>query len=267
MQAKAARGLGRCHVAMDRRLLVVALVPVLALAGTAAASSSKPVSWAAPQIRVVAAAGLMDAKDVASFRPADPLTAQSLENLAFDLKQRLAPPVVQPPAGRAAGRPDRPDGDRSDPTTHDADDHHRAAPTAPTVPTVPAPAPLAAGSPETAGEPGPAGDDRAARPPPRAVARPRQGGERVLGRRPRRRDQGARPLRHRSRRPPARAAPQPPGERGLARAPAAESRHPRRSRVLGRADPPVPRLRDRRASRASPTPSCCRSSRTGRSRS
>ncbi len=83
---------------MGRRLLlVVALVPMSTLAGTAAASSSKPVSWAAPQIRVVAAAGLMDAKDVASFRPADPLTAQSLENLAFNLKQRLPPPLVEPP--------------------------------------------------------------------------------------------------------------------------------------------------------------------------
>jgi cell wall-associated NlpC family hydrolase len=82
---------------MDRRLFLLALVPVLALAGTAAASSSKPVSWAAPQIRVVAAAGLMDATDVASFRPADPLTAQSLENLAFNLTQRLAPPLVQAP--------------------------------------------------------------------------------------------------------------------------------------------------------------------------
>jgi cell wall-associated NlpC family hydrolase len=93
MQAKAAGGRGRCQVAMDHRLLVLGLVPVLALAGTAAASSSKPASWAAPQIRVVTAAGLMDATDVASFRPTDPLTAQSLENLAFDLKQRLAPPA------------------------------------------------------------------------------------------------------------------------------------------------------------------------------
>jgi cell wall-associated NlpC family hydrolase len=82
---------------MDRRLLVIALVPVLALAGTAAAASSKPVSWAAPQIRAVTAAGLMDAKDPASFRAADPLTAQSLEDLAFGLKQRLALPPVQPP--------------------------------------------------------------------------------------------------------------------------------------------------------------------------
>ena len=97
LQAKVAPGRGRCQLAMDRRLLAVSLVPVLAFAGTAAASSSKPVSWAAPQIRVVAAAGLMDAKNAATFRPADPLTAQSLENLAFNLKQRFAPPPVAPP--------------------------------------------------------------------------------------------------------------------------------------------------------------------------
>jgi cell wall-associated NlpC family hydrolase len=88
---------------MGRRFLVFALVPGLAFAGMAAASSSKPTSWAAPQIRVVAAAGLMDAHDVASFRASDPLTAQALEDLAFALKQRLAPPppvlppVVPPP--------------------------------------------------------------------------------------------------------------------------------------------------------------------------
>jgi cell wall-associated NlpC family hydrolase len=34
----------------------------------------------------------MGASDVASFRPDDPLTAQALENLVFDLMQRVAPP-------------------------------------------------------------------------------------------------------------------------------------------------------------------------------
>jgi cell wall-associated NlpC family hydrolase len=82
---------------MARRFLAFALVPGLALASAAAASSAKPTSWAAPQIRAVAAAGLMDAHDVASFRASDPLTAQALEDLAFALKQRLAPPPVQPP--------------------------------------------------------------------------------------------------------------------------------------------------------------------------
>jgi cell wall-associated NlpC family hydrolase len=83
---------------VGRRLLFVAIVvPGFVLAGTAAASVSRPAtSWAAPEIRAVAAAGLMDAKDVASFRAGDTLTAQTLENVAFDLKQRLAPPVEQP---------------------------------------------------------------------------------------------------------------------------------------------------------------------------
>jgi cell wall-associated NlpC family hydrolase len=83
---------------VDRRLLAVAVLPALALAGTAAASSSKPAaSWATPEIRAVTAAGLMEAKDVASFRANDALTAQALENLAFDLQQRLAPPEPEPP--------------------------------------------------------------------------------------------------------------------------------------------------------------------------
>jgi hypothetical protein len=83
---------------MGRRFLAFALVAGLALASAAAASSAKPTSWAAPQIRMVAAAGLMDAHDVASFRASDPLTAQALEDLAFALKQRLTPtPIVPPP--------------------------------------------------------------------------------------------------------------------------------------------------------------------------
>jgi cell wall-associated NlpC family hydrolase len=84
---------------VGRRLLLVAIVvPALILAGTAGASVSKPAtSWAAPEIRAVAAAGLMGATDVASFRAGDALTAQTLENIAFDLKQRLAPPVEEPP--------------------------------------------------------------------------------------------------------------------------------------------------------------------------
>jgi len=74
-------------------------------AAAAAASSSQPASWAAPQIRAVTAAGLMDGKDVASFHPADPLTAQSLENLVFTLKQRIAPPAVPAPVPAIASQP------------------------------------------------------------------------------------------------------------------------------------------------------------------
>jgi cell wall-associated NlpC family hydrolase len=146
MQAKAVHGRGRCEQEMDRRLLIVALVPVLALAGTAAAASSKPVSWAAPQIRVVAAAGLLDAKDVASFRAADPLTAQSLENLAFGLTQRLAPaPVVAPPVVPPVV-PTVPT--VTDPTQTQTTTTVPPPPTAPTVPTVPAPAPVPPAAPK-----------------------------------------------------------------------------------------------------------------------
>jgi cell wall-associated NlpC family hydrolase len=82
---------------VGRRLLAsVFLLPVLAVAGTAAASPAKGTSWAAPEIRAVTAAGLMGAKDAGSFRPNDPLTAQALENLAFDLQQRTAPPPEPP---------------------------------------------------------------------------------------------------------------------------------------------------------------------------
>jgi cell wall-associated NlpC family hydrolase len=83
---------------VGRRLLAVAVLPALALAGTAAASSSKPAaSWATPEIRAVTAAGLMGAKDVSSFHANDVLTAQALENLAFDLQQRFALPEPEPP--------------------------------------------------------------------------------------------------------------------------------------------------------------------------
>jgi cell wall-associated NlpC family hydrolase len=96
---------------VGRRLLAVAVLPALALAGTAAASSSKPAaSWATPEIRAVTAAGLMGAKDVASFRANDTLTAQALENLAFDLQQGLAPPEPEPtvPPGPVVSDPTQP---------------------------------------------------------------------------------------------------------------------------------------------------------------
>ena len=68
---------------MSGRLLILAMVPVLVLAGTAGASVSKPAkSWAAPEIRALAAAGLMGAKDVPSFRAGDPLTAPARRNSA-----------------------------------------------------------------------------------------------------------------------------------------------------------------------------------------
>ncbi|MDP9262648.1 MAG: hypothetical protein M3O89_11845, partial [Actinomycetota bacterium] len=134
---------------MGRRLLlVVALVPVSALAGTAAASSSKPVSWAAPQIRVVTAAGLMDAKDAASFRAADPLTAQSLENLAFSLKQRLAPPPVLPPPVVPPVVPTAPTVTTTTPTATTPTTTTQTTTTTVPPPTVPAPPPLPPAAPK-----------------------------------------------------------------------------------------------------------------------
>ncbi|HEY2371305.1 MAG TPA: NlpC/P60 family protein [Gaiellaceae bacterium] len=85
---------------MGRRLLVAfAVVPVLFCAAAATAGTSKPAqSWAAPQIKLVTTAGLFDASTIASFHPDDALTAQALEDLSFELKQRLteAEPPTEP---------------------------------------------------------------------------------------------------------------------------------------------------------------------------
>ena len=81
---------------MGRRLILAACFLALAFTAGATAATVKPASsWAAPQIRAVTAAGLMGT-DVSSFRADDPLTAQTLENLVFDLKAHLAPPVTVP---------------------------------------------------------------------------------------------------------------------------------------------------------------------------
>jgi cell wall-associated NlpC family hydrolase len=102
---------------MGRRLLLSACLLAFAPAAGAAASTSKPASsWAAPQIRAVTAAGLMGAKNVASFHPDDPLTAQTLENLVFDLKERLAPPVEPYPTSTD---PTSTDPASTDPTSTD----------------------------------------------------------------------------------------------------------------------------------------------------
>jgi cell wall-associated NlpC family hydrolase len=78
---------------VGRRLVLTAVVALLASAGPASAAPTQSASWAAPAIRVVSAAGLMGgAKNVAAFRASDPLTAQALEDVVSDLKARLAPP-------------------------------------------------------------------------------------------------------------------------------------------------------------------------------
>jgi cell wall-associated NlpC family hydrolase len=80
---------------VSRRLFLTATLALLASAAPTAAAPTQSASWAAPAIRVVSAAGLMGgAKNVAAFRASDPLTAQTLEDVVFDLKARLAPPPV-----------------------------------------------------------------------------------------------------------------------------------------------------------------------------
>ena len=85
---------------MGRRLLVAfAVVPVLVCTAAATAGTSKPAqSWAAPQIKLVTAAGFFDAATAASFHPDDVLTAQALEDLSFELQQwfALAQPTTEP---------------------------------------------------------------------------------------------------------------------------------------------------------------------------
>jgi cell wall-associated NlpC family hydrolase len=84
-----------------RLTFLAVLAAALAWVATAAARSVP--DWAAPQIRVVAAANLMGTKNPATFRPNSALTAQALENLAFGLKQRVFP--VAPPAPAPAPVP------------------------------------------------------------------------------------------------------------------------------------------------------------------
>jgi cell wall-associated NlpC family hydrolase len=103
---------------MSRRLSLLACAALLSSAAAAHAGPQTPSSWAAPQIRAVAAAGLMGATNVQTFRGSDPLTAQALENLVFDLEARLAPP---PEAGDPGSDPGAPAADPTvtDPTVTD----------------------------------------------------------------------------------------------------------------------------------------------------
>src|ERR671936_2601073 len=100
---------------MRRHILIsVCAVALVAVAPAAAstpsppgqgAPSGKPASkpapkqrsWADTQIRLVVSHGLM-ARDVASFRPDDPLTRGALADLVAGLTGRLPAPVVNPSA-------------------------------------------------------------------------------------------------------------------------------------------------------------------------
>jgi cell wall-associated NlpC family hydrolase len=75
------------------RLAVAAALLALAHTGSAAASANPASrSWAAPEIKAVTGAGLMDGNTLATFQADAPLTAQALENLVFGLKLMLFPP-------------------------------------------------------------------------------------------------------------------------------------------------------------------------------
>jgi cell wall-associated NlpC family hydrolase len=100
---------------MSRRIFLTACTVALLAAGPATGSiptppgqgapSSKPApqpapkrrSWADTQIRLVVSRGLM-ARDVASFRPDDPLTRGALADLVAGLSDTAPAPVVNPTA-------------------------------------------------------------------------------------------------------------------------------------------------------------------------
>jgi cell wall-associated NlpC family hydrolase len=98
------------------RIPVAVLLLALAASGAAAASTGGTTSWAAPQIRLVTAAGLMGTRDPATFRPNAPLTQQALATLVFDLQQLLFPTTdASPPPPTPA--PDPPTTTTSSTTT------------------------------------------------------------------------------------------------------------------------------------------------------
>jgi cell wall-associated NlpC family hydrolase len=134
---------------MARRLVIAAAVLALVPAGSAAASvhaSGKPAaSWAAGEIRTVTAAGLMGTKDATEFRPADDLTAQTLEDLVFGLKQTVFPPDPVPVPAPPTAVPPNPAVPA--PATPGVTTPTPAVPTTTTAPTVTTPPPVPAPAP------------------------------------------------------------------------------------------------------------------------
>ncbi|MDX6470183.1 MAG: hypothetical protein QOF75_1986, partial [Gaiellaceae bacterium] len=129
---------------MGRRLSIaaslLALVPAGAAAASAHAASGKPAqTWAAAEISTVTAAGLMGATGPADFRPADDLTAQTLEDLVFGLKQTVSPPApVPPPADPSVPSPSVPSPSIPNPSGPAPTVPGTTTATAPTTTTAPA---------------------------------------------------------------------------------------------------------------------------------
>jgi hypothetical protein len=144
-QAKGPGLLRRSKEGVSRRLLIAAALLALVPAGAAAAATRPDAgAWAAPQIRTVTAAGLMGTTDAAGFRPGDPLTAQTLENLVFGLKQVVFPPdpTPQPPAPLPAPNPATVPAVTDPAQTTPAPTTPTVTTTTPTTTTTPAPAPV-----------------------------------------------------------------------------------------------------------------------------
>src|SRR3954451_1015331 len=95
MEIKVDREPGRCDALVGRRLLIL-LLCFAAVPAVAAASASKPSTWANKEIRTVTSAGLMGGGSINAFHADDPLTAQQLEDLVFALKPPLARPSEEP---------------------------------------------------------------------------------------------------------------------------------------------------------------------------
>jgi cell wall-associated NlpC family hydrolase len=132
-----------------RRLFIAATLLALVPAGSAAASvraAGRPAkSWAASEIRTVTAAGLMGTKDATDFRPADDLSAQTLEDLVFGLKQTVFPPdpvPVPPPLNPVTPNPSVP-APTTPTTTAPTTTVTTTTPTITTPAPVPAPVPAA----------------------------------------------------------------------------------------------------------------------------
>jgi cell wall-associated NlpC family hydrolase len=80
------------------RRLLPPLVAVLALLASAPADAAKPASasWAAPEIKLVTAEGLMGVTDPGQFRPNDPLTQGVLAQLVAGLTRTTPVPAAKP---------------------------------------------------------------------------------------------------------------------------------------------------------------------------
>ena len=125
---------------MGRRLLIAAALLALVPAGAPPprGTRGKPAQLVGPRDQNLTAAGLMGDEGAADFRPADPLTAQALEDLVFGLKGTgLSRPTrpVPAPVNPVTPNPTVPGSTRTT-TRIDVPDHDQSDDHGPTTPTV-----------------------------------------------------------------------------------------------------------------------------------